>query len=51
VIDEKIKLPISARWRDGSHFRITAVDTDVVVEIAPAGLLAAGQAMAYGGVV
>jgi ATP-dependent Clp protease ATP-binding subunit ClpA len=33
VIDERIKLPISARWRDGSCFRVRAEATDVVVEI------------------
>jgi ATP-dependent Clp protease ATP-binding subunit ClpA len=50
LIDEKIKLPISARWHDGSHFRITAVETQVVVEAAPATLVAAAAAIEYGDV-
>src|SRR5437773_389879 len=32
VIDERIKLPISARWREGSHFTVRAVEGAVVVE-------------------
>jgi ATP-dependent Clp protease ATP-binding subunit ClpA len=32
VIDERIKLPISARWRDGSHFHVRLLQgTDVIV--------------------
>ena len=52
MIDEKIKLPISARWHDGSHFRIQAIAGEVVMvmEIAPAGLITAGEAIAYGDV-
>ena len=32
VIDERIKLPISARWHESSHFRVTAAGDDVAVE-------------------
>jgi ATP-dependent Clp protease ATP-binding subunit ClpA len=32
VIDERIKLPISARWHESSHFRVTATGDDVAVE-------------------
>jgi ATP-dependent Clp protease ATP-binding subunit ClpA len=50
VIDERIKLPISARWQEGSHFGVRAVDGEITVDVAPAGLAAAGAALAYGGV-
>jgi uncharacterized protein YbjT (DUF2867 family)/MoxR-like ATPase len=50
VIDEKIKLPISSRWHDGSHFRIKADGAEVVLEIAPASLVTAGEASEYGDV-
>jgi ATP-dependent Clp protease ATP-binding subunit ClpA len=50
VIDEKIKLPISAKWHDGSHFRVKAVETEVMVEVAPASLVTAGEAIEYGDV-
>lgn len=43
VIDERIKLPISARWREGSHFRVRARGVDVTIEPAPALLVAADQ--------
>ena len=49
VIDERIKLPISARWREGSHFEVTAKDGQVVVEPAPAKVMLADAALAYGG--
>jgi ATP-dependent Clp protease ATP-binding subunit ClpA len=35
VIDERIKLPISAHWRDGSCFRVRAQGSEVVVNVAP----------------
>src|SRR5206468_2228585 len=31
-IDEHIKLPISARWKEGTHFAVRAVDGELVVE-------------------
>jgi len=31
-IDEQIKLPISAQWKDGSHFDVTAKNEMLVVE-------------------
>jgi ATP-dependent Clp protease ATP-binding subunit ClpA len=43
VIDERIKLPMSARWREGSHFHVRVHGTDVAIEPAPALLLAADQ--------
>ena len=36
VIDEQIKLPISARWKEGSHFEVSVTDGQVVVEPRPA---------------
>jgi ATP-dependent Clp protease ATP-binding subunit ClpA len=35
AIDEHVKLPISARWKEGSHFLVKAVDGEVVVESTP----------------
>ena len=32
VIDEQIKLPISARWKEGSHFASRPWDGEIVVE-------------------
>jgi ATP-dependent Clp protease ATP-binding subunit ClpA len=32
VIDERIKLPISARWHASAHFRVTVAGDDVAVE-------------------
>jgi ATP-dependent Clp protease ATP-binding subunit ClpA len=31
-IDEHIKLPISARWKEGTHFDVRAIDGAIVVE-------------------
>jgi ATP-dependent Clp protease ATP-binding subunit ClpA len=41
VIDERVKLPISARWRESAHFHVRARDGEVVVETATAELFAA----------
>jgi ATP-dependent Clp protease ATP-binding subunit ClpA len=48
VIDEKIKLPISASWREVAHFEVNVRDGKVVVEPAPT--LATSSAFAYGDV-
>jgi ATP-dependent Clp protease ATP-binding subunit ClpA len=40
-IDEHIKLPISARWREGSHFEVTVKDGALLAEPAPAGIISA----------
>ena len=50
MIDEKIKLPISARWKDGSHFIVKAVDGEIVVEAAPAHLVTAAGVLEFGDV-
>lgn len=34
VIDERVTLPTSARWRDGSCFHVRAHGSDVVVDVA-----------------
>jgi ATP-dependent Clp protease ATP-binding subunit ClpA len=49
-IDEHIKLPISARWKDGTHFDIKVKDGVVVVDPAVAGMPAADSTLAYGDV-
>jgi ATP-dependent Clp protease ATP-binding subunit ClpA len=50
VIDDRIKLPISERWKDGSHVEVRVKDGDVCVESAPAKITAAEQVLAYGDV-
>jgi len=50
IIDERIKLPISSRWKEGSHFRVSLKDDEIVVDPAPAGLVDAAEAMAFGDV-
>jgi ATP-dependent Clp protease ATP-binding subunit ClpA len=50
VIDERIKLPISTRWKEGSHFDVKVMDEEVLVEPAPARMLSAEEALAYGDV-
>jgi ATP-dependent Clp protease ATP-binding subunit ClpA len=41
VIDERIKLPISARWKEGSHFEVSVRDGQLLVEPAPAKVISA----------
>jgi ATP-dependent Clp protease ATP-binding subunit ClpA len=50
VIDEKIKLPISVSWKEGSHFVVKARDGEVVVECAPAHFGNTADVLALGGV-
>jgi ATP-dependent Clp protease ATP-binding subunit ClpC len=49
-IDERIKLPISTHWNDGSHFAVKAKDEALVVESAVVGVTSPDQALAYGDV-
>jgi ATP-dependent Clp protease ATP-binding subunit ClpA len=49
-IDEQIKLPISARWKDGTHFDVKVADGALVVEPAVGNLPSADAALAYGDV-
>ena len=50
LIDEQIKLPISARWKEGSHFVVKAVAGEVVVEATPAHVVSAADVMEFGDV-
>ena len=47
VIDEQIKLPISARWKDGSHFEIKVEHEQIVVVPALARIVATNDTIAY----
>src|SRR5437773_11496094 len=49
-IDEQIKLPISERWKEGTHFEVRAADGAILVEPAPAKILSAEDALAFGDV-
>jgi ATP-dependent Clp protease ATP-binding subunit ClpA len=50
VIDERIKLPISTRWREGTHFQVRVVNGEVVVEPSMARLVMSDPDLAYGDV-
>ena len=50
VIDEKIKLPLSERWHQGSHFAVTVEDGEVLVQPAPGKVLAPDSTLAFGDV-
>ena len=50
VIDERIKLPISTSWKEGSHFQVKVKDGEVIVEAAPARLVMSDPDLAYGDV-
>jgi ATP-dependent Clp protease ATP-binding subunit ClpA len=50
LIDERIKMPISASWREGSHFQVKAKDDAIVVEASPARLMMTDPDLAYGDV-
>jgi ATP-dependent Clp protease ATP-binding subunit ClpA len=50
VIDERIKLPISARWNEGSHFCVKVVDGAIAIDVTPTPLISADEALAYGDV-
>jgi ATP-dependent Clp protease ATP-binding subunit ClpA len=47
TIDERIKLPISAGWKDSSHFRVVLKDGELVVEGSAARLVETAAALAY----
>jgi ATP-dependent Clp protease ATP-binding subunit ClpA len=49
-IDEQIKLPISGRWKDGTHFDVRAKDGEIVVEPSMGKAMSADEALAYGDV-
>ena len=41
VIDERVKLPISARWRESAHFHVRVKEGEVTIETSSAELVAA----------
>jgi ATP-dependent Clp protease ATP-binding subunit ClpC len=41
VIDERVKLPISARWRESAHFHVRAKNGEVIVDVTSAELVVA----------
>jgi ATP-dependent Clp protease ATP-binding subunit ClpC len=43
-IDEHVKLPISARWKEGTHFDVSGRDSQIVVEPSLARVLTANVA-------
>jgi ATP-dependent Clp protease ATP-binding subunit ClpC len=47
-IDEHIKLPISAHWKDGTHFDVKVQDDALVVEPSVAGMASPDDTLAYG---
>src|SRR5438874_1378749 len=49
VIDERVKLPISTRWREGSHFLVKVENGNVVVEPSMASVVR-DRDLAYGDV-
>jgi ATP-dependent Clp protease ATP-binding subunit ClpA len=49
-IDEHVKLPISSRWREGTHFEVTASAEELVVEPSPAKMMSPDGAIAFGDV-
>ena len=49
-IDEHVKLPISAQWKEGSHFTVTAGDGAVVVKPSVVMVSSPDQALAFGDV-
>jgi ATP-dependent Clp protease ATP-binding subunit ClpA len=50
MIDEKIKLPLSEQWHQGSHFEVSMKDGAIVVEPAPGKVPSPDQILAFGDV-
>ncbi len=46
VIDERVKLPISARWQEGTHYQIAVQDGRVIVEASSPSVMGGEQAVA-----
>ncbi len=38
-VDEKVKVPVTLKWKDGDFFKIDAVDDEILVEVTHAGEL------------
>ncbi len=49
VIDERIKLPISERWKEGNQFEVRVAEGEVVVRPSSE-LMSAADAIAFGDV-
>jgi ATP-dependent Clp protease ATP-binding subunit ClpA len=49
-IDDQIKLPISTRWKEGTHFSVKGRDGAIVVEPSPSHLLTTAGMMEFGDV-
>jgi ATP-dependent Clp protease ATP-binding subunit ClpA len=47
LIDEQIKLPISARWKEGTHFTVRAENGEIAVEPAVAKMPVPNATLAY----
>jgi ATP-dependent Clp protease ATP-binding subunit ClpA len=47
VIDEHVKLPISASWREVAHFEVNAKSGEIVVEPAPIKIVPGNPSLAY----
>src|SRR6476620_8886691 len=50
VIDEKVKLPLSERWHQGTHFEVALKDGELRVDPAPARLVSPDRTLAFGDV-
>src|SRR5581483_7081722 len=49
-IDERVKLPISERWKEGSHFEVKVSNGELAVEPAPAEVVPGSGSLAFGDV-
>ena len=49
-IDEHIKLPISATWKEAMHFDVVVKDNAIAVNPAAGKVMSASEALAYGDV-
>jgi ATP-dependent Clp protease ATP-binding subunit ClpA len=47
LIDEQIKLPISARWKEGTHFTVSAINGEITVEASVAKMPRPDTTLAY----
>jgi ATP-dependent Clp protease ATP-binding subunit ClpC len=47
VIDEQIKLPMTVRWKEGSHFHVRLAGQEIVVNTAAERSAASDEGVAY----
>jgi ATP-dependent Clp protease ATP-binding subunit ClpA len=50
LIDERIKLPISARWRESTHFHVKVAGGQITIDERSPGLVASDKTRVYGDV-